>query len=236
MNCRLPPPLTDEVLMRALDGEADAAAQQHLADCPGCTARLERIREFEMQLEANLSRQSCCTPDELSDYALGLAEEQQRVQAHLATCANCRAELDDFRAFMEKSDDPTPVAAIKPAASYRKAPVLERWTVQPLPGTAPAVRGKINRVIAAEADEGRIQIVVEVEPDANGVKLSGAVMADNQTEWAYALLTVMRRDDLLALATLNPDGAFTCGPFPASPFNLQVTARNGATLVLENIE
>lgn len=238
MDCHLPPPLTDEQLMSALDGEEDATVRQHLANCPGCTARLKHIQEFEMELKAHLSRQNCCTPDELSDYALDLldAEEMQRVKAHLETCARCRDELADFRTFLEETNDPTPVDIIRPAVVYRKPPVLDRWTIQPLAGAAPPVRGKINRVISGEADTGRIQIIIEIVPDAVGVTLNGAVLADDQGPWAYALFTVMRDESLLALATLNPDGTFSCGPFPTGPFNIQVTSRSGNTLVLENIE
>ena len=56
MLCSAPPPLTDDQLSAALDGEADQVVLDHLERCPSCTARLEQARRAERALAGRLYR------------------------------------------------------------------------------------------------------------------------------------------------------------------------------------
>src|SRR5262245_19268329 len=112
MQCSSPPPLTDNQITAALDGEADPAALAHLAQCPSCSARLADARRFERRAQRRLYRWDCPSSQLLGDYHLGLVTpgDERTVRRHLAQCARCAEELEELRRFLVDGEPAQPHA------------------------------------------------------------------------------------------------------------------------------
>src|SRR3712207_3339421 len=99
MQCSSPPPLNDDQINAALDGDADPTVQAHLAECAGCAGRLAAARQFERQVRARLYRWDCPPPQQLADYHFGRVppDDDRAIRRHLERCALCAAEVEDLR-------------------------------------------------------------------------------------------------------------------------------------------
>jgi len=87
--------LSDNDLLAALDGEADASVLAHLEACPCCAARAALLMRFERRLRGCLTRVLCPPTLTLIDYSLRLLDPSQQtsVAAHLHSCRACADEL-----------------------------------------------------------------------------------------------------------------------------------------------
>jgi anti-sigma factor RsiW len=94
-----------EQLIAYMDGEADEAVKQHIETCSACAARAEPFIALQRVLLRALYRRHCPQSQVLSDYYLGLLAEAEimAIQAHLAECPYCPAELEDLRQFLAES-------------------------------------------------------------------------------------------------------------------------------------
>ena len=93
MQCRFPPPLTEDQISAAIDGEVEPGVLQHLSQCTSCMSRLEQARRFEQALRARLYRWDCPPVQQLGDYHLGLLSQAgaDAIARHLGQCERCRA-------------------------------------------------------------------------------------------------------------------------------------------------
>lgn len=137
MACTFPPELTDLQLAMALDGEADATVNAHLAACAHCRARAATLARDEARLRAQLFRRFCPPPDALRDYAFDLLDEDEArtVREHLALCPHCTRET--FVDYAELLQAPVAPASDAPLKNVGLSSVLERiqfWMAQTFQG------------------------------------------------------------------------------------------------------
>ena len=102
MACSIPPELTDDQISAALDGVDDSIVQAHLAQCPGCRARLDAAQKAESWLYGKLSRWDCPSTQVLGEYVLGLLDDRHksRIETHMMECPRCREEVELLRQFI----------------------------------------------------------------------------------------------------------------------------------------
>jgi anti-sigma factor RsiW len=94
-----------EQLIAYMDGEADEAVKQHIEVCNACAARAEPFIALQRVLLRALYRLHCPQSQVLGEYYLGLLAEAEvvAIQAHLAECPYCPAELEDLKRFLAES-------------------------------------------------------------------------------------------------------------------------------------
>jgi anti-sigma factor RsiW len=97
-----------EQLIAYMDGEADEAVKHHIEACNACAARAEPFIALQRVLLRALYRLHCPQSLVLGEYYLGLLPEAEvaAIQAHLAECPYCPAELEDLRQFLAESGLP----------------------------------------------------------------------------------------------------------------------------------
>lgn len=234
MDCRTPPPLSDDQLSAALDGDADAAVQAHLAACPGCAARLEQARRIEQGLQRRLAFWDCPDPRALGEYELDLLEPAARASfaAHLDTCGRCREELADLRALLG-----TPAPATRPAPTARPTPLRARLgeliaRLLPAPAApALALRGAASRTLTAEV--GDLTVMLDLTPAGSDLRIEGQLLSDTLDPWLGALVELHQDGVLQSTALVDEFGGFSCGPLPNSPGELRISAENGRSVRLK---
>jgi anti-sigma factor RsiW len=235
MRCSDPPPLTEDQITAALDGEAEPAIYDHLAQCEGCAARLAQAQQIERALKAGLQRWDCPTPQQLGDYHLGLVgqADAHAITRHLEHCARCSDEIEELRMFLIADASPRRPAARPPA---RPRPLWPTELIARLLPRTPAlaVRGATGPI---KAEANGVTIFLDVQPAAEGrVMLTGQVVADGMERWVGALVELRQAGKLCATAALDDLGSFSAGPLTAEPTELRVTPPSGPSLVVRDIE
>src|SRR5262245_50156781 len=142
MSCSAPPPLSDDEITAALEGQAEPAVLQHLSRCPACAARLAQAQRVEEMLMNRLFRWDCPTPQQLGQYYLKhLTEpERQGITRHLEWCVRCQSEIETLQTFMGADSVSDERSFPKVARSFRPrlGELIARLVPQPL---TPALRG-----------------------------------------------------------------------------------------------
>lgn len=235
MVCSVPPPLTDDELTAALDGEADTLVVEHLAHCPGCATRLAQAKVVEQVLHTQLNRLDCPPAQQLGDYHLGLVSQpdERAIIRHIAHCVHCTAELEELRRFLaadvvhERQPDPVPARTPRRRLRELVARVLPRTPVL-------ALRGSGAGPLMAEANG--TMIVLEAQAAAPGlINILGQVVADDQDGWIDALVEVRAQGALRATTVVDDLGAFRCSSVPADLSEVRITGPQGQTLVLRDV-
>jgi hypothetical protein len=236
MKCRFPPPLTDDQISAALDGEANQSIRDHLMRCEDCAARLAQSRQIEQMLRSGLARWDCPTPQHLGDYHLGLVSQadSRAIARHLDSCARCSDEIEELRVFLTADTPARPPAQIRPMRPRLPRPSELIARLLP-PAPALAFRGATPEPIKAEADG--VAIFLDVQPAAEEyAMLTGQVVADDLDRWVGALVELRQADVLYATATLDDLGSFSCGPIPIGSSDLRITPQRGRPLVVPAIQ
>lgn len=103
MTCIAPPELSEESLLKFLDGEADEQVERHLQDCEHCRARAQALSRLQGRLTRRLYRFDCPSPSTLGEYHLGMLaqEDVKGVEAHLERCPHCRAEVGRLESYLD---------------------------------------------------------------------------------------------------------------------------------------
>jgi len=238
MDCRIPPPLSDDQLSSALDGEADTEVQVHLAACPNCAARLKRARRIEQGLR-KLAFWDCPSPEELGEYELAMLDTaaSQTIAAHLGECGRCRAELEDLRALLGTPEPAARPAPAVPVATPRPTPLRARLgelIAQLLPTPAApalALRGAASRTLTAEA--GDLTLMLDLSDAGQGVRVEGQLIGDALDPWLGAVVELRQGGALQSAALVDEFGGFSLGPLPAAPADLRITGEHGGTILLK---
>jgi anti-sigma factor RsiW len=236
MECSSPPPLTDDQLSAALDQTATLDVIDHLAKCASCATRLDAAQQAEQSLRSALYRWDCPAPQTLAEYHLGRpsADEQRAIVRHLETCARCSEEIAELVLFMR---DEAAVAAPEEPSPARR-PAARGWSLARLLPRVPALalRGGAGGPLMFETDDGAT-IFLELQPVADGqVELRGQLVADDQDDWAGALVELRQAGMLRATAAIDDLGTFRVATLPPQPTELRATRADGRALLLPEFE
>jgi anti-sigma factor RsiW len=171
-------------LLAYLEGEAPPAAARHIAACPLCRAELSGLRAADALLSAALARADCPAPELLLRYQAGLlgAEEAGALAAHLATCADCTAEL------LLLETPPTPSAA---GSLARAGGRLLKALLQPAAPPALALRGEgpsARQAVYAVEGYQLLLATMPGRPATGPAQLEGQLLAPGATATGTARL------------------------------------------------
>lgn len=232
MECSQPPPLRDDALSDALDGAAGPEVLAHLAGCAACAERLDAARALEDRLAGTLYRWDCPSPDQLAEYASTRlpAATASVLAEHLAVCALCSRELEDFKQFQIAE---TPASAPAPVLLPTQ-PHSGILFAQIVAGAGAALRGAGPEPIMAEADGVTIFLDIQPRPDGRAT-LQGQLVANDQDVWESALVEIRQGGALAATAIVDDLGSFACDAMPPGTFDLRIAAPNGRMVVLAGV-
>ncbi len=135
------------------------------------------MASIEDKLTSKLFRAFCPSGNELGEYHLGIASEEQarQIRQHLKTCPRCREELSQLKIFL---NDTSSDVAFSPSEQIRV------WVAKRIP-TAPSgnftptfsVRGETHSLRQYHAGDAELTIEVQDLPQPDGHKnLIGLVM------------------------------------------------------------
>ncbi|MBE0689280.1 MAG: zf-HC2 domain-containing protein [Anaerolineae bacterium] len=237
-SCSTPPPLSEEALSLALDGLADEETQRHLALCPGCSARLADMKQFEDALMKRLGRFDCPPAQELTDYQFGMLDEAKAtaVRQHLASCPRCQDELALLTPFLD--DDETAVLlkeverddapnVIRPPRQVWQASEVE------VTSTLRMARGLDDETVRT----GRARsatVYLEAELRKPGARLKGQVV-DATVDWTGALAELWQEGMMRRVRVLDDMCEFNFDLTDESPVSLFITALSGVTVAIDKL-
>ncbi|HQZ71955.1 MAG TPA: hypothetical protein PK826_11595 [Anaerolineae bacterium] len=248
-TCIHPPALVEPLLLRALDGDVDAATAAHLATCPHCRQALDQLAQEDRLLRQRLNADPCPPRATLAAWSDGELPDTvaAAVDAHATGCAVCRADLVELAAFRHAALD---VAGAMDQALTALQP--ERRGMSSASGPAHNPLAGLRRVLAAfqapqalpaalrsrgstvamtssySADEGRVIVSCVVRPGAmpGRYRLSGRVHGLDLRRIALRDATGLA----VAEADLDDHGAFRLPELPGGPLLLRF---DGPGLVLD---
>lgn len=232
MECSQPPPLSDDALSDALDGIAAPEVLAHLAGCAACAERLDAARALEERLTGTLYRWDCPPPEQLAEYASTRlpAATASALADHLAVCALCSRELEDFKQFQLAEMPASLPAPVLPPAQQHTGMLF----AQIVTGAGAVLRGASPEPIMAEADGVTIFLDIQPRPDGRAA-LQGQLVANDQDVWESALVEVRQSGALVATAIVDDLGSFACDAMPPGTFDLRIAAPNGRMVVLAGV-
>lgn len=234
MTCSFPPELTEDQISAALDGSADDQIQSHLAQCPGCSARLQTARATEGRLHKLLFRWDCPSSHTLGDYALELLPEadMQAVRTHLQTCPRCQAEMVALNRFMEMDFPAEPAAPSKPKPAPKQRPNI--WLPRPVQGMpAFAARGESSESSLFEVNG--VTIFLETQEDAGQRWLVGRLITPDFPAWMDALVELWQNGAIVTVAAVDQAAGFRCRLSNRETFDLSITSKEGIVLTISGI-
>lgn len=243
VTCSCPPPLTEDELEAALLEVRDVAVEAHLVQCAYCSTRLAAMRRFERTLQARLARHSCPDVSALGDYALGLldAEDERRLEAHLATCVRCAQELHIIREALleQKAARPAQHPDAEPTSVGDRLMGLVAGVQRKIASLLPmeprlALRGneRTMRILAATTHE---RIFLEATSHGNRRQLTGQVLSENSGIWDGAFVEVYHGNDLAAVSVLDDMGEFACDGLTTPHMRVMITAIDGQQIVIPDL-
>ena len=237
-ECRYPPALTDDQLEMFVEGDVDAAVQDHLSQCPFCSARLDEIQNFEQALKISLHRWNCPSPQELSEYHLGLVlpETAEILTKHLEICRRCRDELAEVRRFLEDDSRVPLLQRRRPQQPrMRGGELIARLLPTPPTLALRGKRGPARNPLQAEVDD--ITIFLTLEETTRGTTLlKGQIASPDMNQWNGALIELWQQGSLQAILIVNENGMFRHEGFqPSYPADLRINAATGKLVAINDV-
>jgi hypothetical protein len=230
------PALGDEQLSEMLDGVAPERVVKQVAHDPAAAARLHAWQRWNEQMQAQLQRWDCPPPQHLADYHWGIADRHaaQIIAQHLPTCVRCSSEIESLRTFLD-ADEPQPSAPRTSPPSLSPGVRLRERIASLLPRTPTlAVRGEHRAPLLAQA--GDVLLVLDVEPTSDQFVVHGQVAADDLDRWTGALVEVRQDGVVRGVAEVDDVASFRCGPLAAGVSELRITAPDGTSVVLQDVD
>jgi hypothetical protein len=244
MTCNRRPAPSDEEIVAALEGTVRPELEEHIAGCGDCAERLAQMRREHAALLTTLRRVDCPDTHELGEYYVGLLtpSRERTIISHLDHCLRCRDELAILRVFSPpepRSIFPQPPVPSGPPLSWPArvfSPVIALLLASTSNTSLAGVRGAGDGPFVARCPEATI--IIEVHGAAGGrFEIDGQIADDqgDQERWTGALVEVRQGRSLLAFATVDDLGGFHCSDLPGRDFDVQITAENGLSIVVEQI-
>jgi anti-sigma factor RsiW len=213
LDCIDPGAVQDWELDACADEEAPPHVIEHLERCPACRAQVREHAALERRLRQALYRYDCPSPDVLRDYHWGYlpADERRRVEAHMAACSHCAAELADLAEFV-RAGRAQPTKTLLSQA--RQAAAQARLVVARLfsPGLSPVLglRGDTREVLLFDAEGVALSVNLEQE-HTGAYTIFGQVLSPEPVALAggYARLTAQEKSIDPVQTPLDANGGFT---------------------------
>lgn len=241
-NCAFPPELDDKQLFVYLDGEADRETATHLERCTYCRERAASLDRLQKRLTTRLYRMTCPSPIELGEYHLRTLPAPQMlvVGQHLRECPHCAREVSQLEDFLSDLE-PMPRDSVRGKAQFLIArlvggPAERRQKEESgFAPVVPALRGEAKGPITFEADG--IVIVLDLQPaDGGKVNILGQVAADDQEQWAGAVVKMLQVDMPELIGYLDDLGAFAFEELRPGSIQLQITSPSGIEVRIPNVK
>jgi len=190
---------------------------------------------MEQSLRTRLYRWDCPPPQQLADYHLRRVDAAQAraIEAHLAGCARCAAELAELREFLA-----TDVSLEAPPARHMPPPTSPWGALfaRPQPQRpAVALRGAGPGPLMAAAGDTTIFLDVQAVGDGR-IALQGQLADADQDRWSGALVEIRQAGALVATAEVGDLGGFACAALPAGASELRIVPRHGRMIVLTDLD
>jgi hypothetical protein len=213
LDCTDPGAIQDWELETCADGEAPPHVVEHLARCPACRAQVREHTALERRLRQALYRYDCPSPDVLRDYHWGYlpADERQRVEAHLAACSHCAAELADLAEFVAaERAQPTKTLSSQARQAAAQARLIVAQLFSPGLSLVPALRGDTRDVLLFDAEGVGLSVNLEQE-HTGAYTIFGQVLSPEPVALAggYARLTAQEESVDPVQTPLDANGGFT---------------------------
>jgi hypothetical protein len=225
-QCTQQNPLTDDMLLTAINDEAAAAVITHLAACESCRSRYEEMLQVETMLQQGLFRLECPSTRQLMDYAEG--NRSRSIQQHLAHCPHCRQEIADYREFMGDSAD-VPLSTLPELLS------LTIYKLQPVTRNAPVLRGASATPIIHQATEGT-RLYLDLKQRGSRWLVVGQLESDDLDTW-HRSLVVVRQENIIRATGVNDMGQFSVvvPKDTDTPFQFRITRSDRVVLLLNRV-
>ncbi len=149
MECNEPGIIRDEELLAYLAGErVRPVVEQHLARCPGCSAKVADYRGLERSLVQRLYRWECPPSQILGEYQLGLLSNEQNnaIRLHLTRCVLCAEEVAALAGFLENDPFLAPPVAVHARRKNHHGQAQD--VRQVMRGLGNAASQQVRRIIA----------------------------------------------------------------------------------------
>jgi anti-sigma factor RsiW len=197
-----------------LYGDAPVKVVEHIARCPGCSARVNELRDLHRRLQRALARADCPTTETLRQRRWNqLPQAQARsVDAHLAFCAACQAEYASLVG-------PEPGAAQQALAMVQQ---LLTAVFQPPLAPVPVLRGAETPPAVYRVPEKDWEIVLTPATGARGYVLTGQLLGIEPEELAAAQAGILADDRLVLKTDVDPTGWFVLQPLSAGQYTLWI--------------
>ncbi len=249
-ECASPPPLSDDELLAALDGDAPTPVRAHLERCRFCAARLEGMRMFEKTLLAAMYRADCPTVADLSDYVMGMASRQiqLKMEKHLPGCSLCSEEVRTLRAFFV-TDAVSQVEEIvpEPEPLWQQFKDLFQTMGDQLvrilsPEMIPAYgqrKGVSQKQVLTYSYGESLSVMLTMEKNADRLKIQGTILdTETQDAWIKGTVELVSQDSDQEryLALIDDNEMFTFTAVAAGRFNMNIYDAGGAVLRLKDVD
>jgi hypothetical protein len=226
LECVDPGAVQDWELEACVDGEAPPHVVEHLRRCPACRARVEEHAALERRLRQALYRFDCPSPDLLRDYHWGYLPPDQRrqVEAHLATCPHCAAELDDLAGWVAAERvQPSRTLLNRARQAADQVGLVVAQLLSPRLSPVPALRGERRDVLLFDAEGVAVSVNLEQE-DTGLYTLFGQVLSPEPVALTggYARLTAREEGVDPVQASLDANGGFTLSDLHPGIYQLVV--------------
>jgi hypothetical protein len=248
-ECASPPPLSDDELIAALDGDAPTPVRAHLERCRFCAARLEGMRMLEETLLTAMYRVDCPTTETLTDYVMGVASKKAglAMDDHLLRCKLCSEEVQTLRAFFVTDAVPK-VEEAPPEPLWQQFKDLFQTMGDQLvrilsPELIPSYgqrKGVSQKQVFTYSFES-LSVMLTLEHSVDGFKIQGTILdtdSEKQGAWINGTVELVSQDENQErhLALIDDDESFTFTAVTAGRFNMNIYDAGGAVLRLKDVD
>ncbi|NJN18131.1 MAG: zf-HC2 domain-containing protein [Oscillochloris sp.] len=212
-------------LLAYLDGVASPSVARHITACSRCRVDLAGLRAADALLSAALLRADCPAADDLLAFQAGFlaGEEASAVQAHAATCAECRADLALI------ADPPAPRFRDQLARAGAR---LIQATLMPAPAAAPALRGSAPQRATYAADG--FQLLLAITPAATAdapVQIEGQLLGADDLLVEDAVARLIADEQEYAAEPIDDLGFFAFDSVAPGVYSLALVFGNTVTII-----
>jgi hypothetical protein len=245
-ECASPPPLSDDELFAALDGDAPTPVRAHLERCRFCAARLEGMRMFEKTLLTAMYRVDCPTTEALTDYVMGKVSKKAglAMDNHLLRCKLCSEEVETLRAFfvtdaVQEVED----ATLEPLWQQFKdrfqtmGDQLVRILSPQMMWANDNRKGVSQKGLAYSYES--VSVRLSLEQSGDQFRIQGQVLDnDAPNTWINGTVELVSQDgdQERHLALIDDNEMFTFTAVSAGRFNMNIYEAGGAVLRLKDVD